>query len=604
MFPATAYLFLVWETLANMKGLMFETVSVEFEDVKFLRATSLTDGMEIELSVMIHPGTGRFEISETSTPLVTGFIKQVKKISDCDDTDSYENSDSPTLTSRDFYKELRLRGYHYNGVFKSVVEARSDGLKGKVRWDMNWVAFMDCLLQIVIIGKDTRSLVLPTGIQKLTIDTSKHSAMVRAMDDLGVTDKVFDVNISPELNVISSGGVQITNLQANVVGRRRSPGIPVLEYYKFIPHFPSSTLSLTDGVRVLVQLVLENVPLLKVKAVEVGNERAKTILPIIQEALADLPLVTAELTLLTNQTTDIDGILVENGNLSTKTKCLMVIVFRYINDKAFIEKSVLSLEENGFIVFREKIGFLSNNLNLPQNFHLISVINVIDEVLILVQFKKRKININSTIIKVSQQDTKYEWLDITKKAMKSGPMILVAQNEKTSGIIGLVNCLRKEPDGNMIRCVFIDDDKAPAFDLQNPLYSSQLNLGLAINVLKDGKWGSYRHLQIQQNYTERSARDHCCMNSLIKSDLSSLKWISGPYNYSTPEGEVVKIQYASLNFRDVMLATGKLTADAYTNNRLDHDTGLGFEYSGITKSGKRVMGMTKSAAIVKNFFVA
>ena len=600
MFPATAYLFLVWETLANMKGLMIETVSVEFEDVKLLRATSLTDGMEIELSVMIHPGTGRFEISETTTPLVTGFIKQVNKTSDCDDTDSVPNSDSPTLTSRDFYKELRLRGYHYNGVFKSVVEARSDGLKGKVRWDMNWVAFMDCLLQIVIIGKDTRSLVLPTGIQKLTIDTTKHSAMVRAMDELGITDKVFDVNISPELNIISSGGVQITNLQANVVGRRSPPGIPVLEYYKFVPHLPSPLLSITDGVRVLVQLVLENVPFLKVKAVEVGNQGAKTILPVIQEALADLPLVTAELTLLSNQPIDVEGILVENGNLSTKTKCLMVVAFGCINDKAFIEKSVSSLEENGFFVFREKSGFTSNNLNLPQNLQLISVINMIDEVLVLVQYKKRKTNIIPTIIQVSQQDTEYEWLEKTKSAMKSGQTILVAQNEKSSGLIGLVNCLRKEPDGNMVSCVFIDDDKAPAFDLQNPLYSSQLNLGLAINVLRDGKWGSYRHLQIQQNCTEGPARDHCCVNSLVKSDLSTLKWISGPYNNSTPEGELVNIQYASLNFRDVMLATGKLTADAYTNNRLEHDDGLGFEYSGTTQGGKRVMGMSRSAAIVNN----
>ncbi|CAO1403431.1 unnamed protein product [Diamesa serratosioi] len=597
LFPATAYLFLVWETLANMKGLMFETVSVEFEDIKFLRATSLTEGMEIDLTVMIQPGTGRFEISESSTSLVTGFIKQVEKTSVSDDNDANENSEHPTLNSRDFYKELRLRGYHYNGVFKSVLEARSDGLKGKVRWDMNWVAFMDCLLQIVIIGKDTRSLVLPTGIQKLTIDTTKHSAIVRSMEDLGVTDKVFDVNVSPELNVISSGGVEITNLQANVVGRRRPPGIPVLEYYKFIPHLPSPILSLTDGVRVLVQLVLENVPYLKVKAVEVGNQTVKTILPIFQEALADLPLVTAELTLLSKQSIEIDGIVVENGVLSSKTKCLIVVATGCFNDNAFIVKSASSLEENGFIVFREKSEISCSNLCLPQNFNLISVINSIDETLILVQYKKNKINVMSTIIKVSQQDTKYEWLKKTKQSMKSGSMILVAQNEKTSGIIGLVNCLRKEPNGEMITCVFIDDDKAPLFELQNPLYSSQLNLGLAINVLKNGKWGSYRHLQIQQSYSERPARDHCCVNSLIKSDLSSLKWISGPFNYSQPEREIVTVQYASLNFRDVMLATGKLTADAYTNSRLQHDDGLGFEYSGITKSGKRIMGMTRSAAI-------
>ena len=603
LFPATAYLFIAWETLAMMKGLSHCMLNVEFEDIKFLRATSLTRDIDIELLVMIHPGTGRFEISESGTALVTGTIQAPEKTNMTDINVDTDESGGTTLKTRDFYKELRLRGYHYNGVFRSVVEARSDGLKGKVRWDMNWVAFMDCLLQIQILGKDSRSLILPTGIQRMTIDAIKHMELVKALEDSSVIDKVFDVNVSHELSIIRSGGVEIVNLQANVVSRRRPPGIPVLEYYKFVPHFPSPMLSKTDGARVLVQLALENVPTLKVKAVEVGTQLANTILPIIQEALADLPLVTAELTLLSNQSTEIDGIVVENRNLSSKTDCLFVVTSRSLHDKDFIESSVTSLKDNGFFVAREKVGFTDTNLKLPLHFKLISIINTDDEVLVLLQYNKKQLKDNLNVIKISEQDTQFKWLEKTKLALKNGPVVLFAQKEKTSGIIGLVNCLRKEPEGHKISCVFIDDDNAPAFDLQNPLYSSQLNLGLAINVLRNGRWGSYRHLKIQQNNIERPARDHCYVNALIKSDLSSLKWISGPYNYSQPEGELVKIQYASLNFRDVMLATGKLTADAYTNNRLEHDDGLGFEYSGKTKSGKRVMGMSRSAAIVKQFCV-
>ena len=596
LFPATAYLFLAWETLAMMKGISYFMLNVEFEDIKFLRATSLTKDIEVELLVMIHPGTGNFEISENGTTLVTGTIRAPEKTNQTVINVDTKESEFPLLKTRDFYKELRLRGYHYNGAFRSVVEARSDGLQGKVRWDMNWVAFMDCLLQIQILGKDTRSLILPTGIQRMTIDANKHMEMVKALEDAGVTDKVFDVNVSPELNIICSGGIEVVNLQASVVGRRRPPGIPVLEYYKFIPHFPSPMISKSDGIRVLVQLALENVPTLKVKAVEVGNQSADSILPSIQEALADLPLVTADLTLLTNKPTDVDGILVEDGDLSTHTKCLFIIASDCIHDNAFIESSVPSLEDNGFFVAREKS--FTSNLMLPSNFNLLAVITIEDEVFVLLQYLKRKFMGISTVIKISEQDTKYEWLDKAKMTLRTGPVVLVAQNEKNSGIIGLCNCLRKEPDGNMISCVFIDDDKAPAFDLQNPLYNSQLKLGLAINVLRDGKWGSYRHLQILQTYSERPARDHCYVNALIKSDLSSLKWISGPYNYSQPEGKLVKVQYASLNFRDVMLATGKLTADVVADNRLEHECVLGFEFSGVTKNGKRVMGMTATAAMV------
>ena len=54
--------------------------------------------------------------------------------------------------------------------------------------------------------------------------------------------------------------------------------------------------------------------------------------------------------------------------------------------------------------------------------------------------------------------------------------------------------------------------------------------------------------------------------------------------------------YSSLNFRDVMLATGKLSADVVITSRLQ-DCVIGFEYSGIDSSGKRVMGIVGSSAL-------
>jgi len=58
-------------------------------------------------------------------------------------------------------------------------------------------------------------------------------------------------------------------------------------------------------------------------------------------------------------------------------------------------------------------------------------------------------------------------------------------NESLNGVIGLVNCLRKEPDGNMIRCFFIDDPSAPEFDLCHPFYSAQFSLGMALNIYRN-----------------------------------------------------------------------------------------------------------------------
>lgn len=52
--PGTTYLQLVWETLAMMtKGAISPVVNVEFEDVRFLRATTMLPGQKIDFTIMV-----------------------------------------------------------------------------------------------------------------------------------------------------------------------------------------------------------------------------------------------------------------------------------------------------------------------------------------------------------------------------------------------------------------------------------------------------------------------------------------------------------------------------------------------------------------------
>lgn len=79
--------------------------------------------------------------------------------------------DDQELSRQDVYKELRLRGYHYSELFASVTSSNREGSRGRIAWKHNWVAFMDNMLQMKILGGDTRGLFVPTGIQKIVIDT-------------------------------------------------------------------------------------------------------------------------------------------------------------------------------------------------------------------------------------------------------------------------------------------------------------------------------------------------------------------------------------------------------------------------------------------------
>lgn len=592
LFPATGYLHLVWETYGMMTGDLYIDMDIEFTDVRFLRATNFTREQEVEFIVMIQSGTGRFEITEANTAVVTGYIKKLEHEEEFTVIPEPPPSKFPMLEAKDFYKELRLRGYHYHGVFRGVEQARGDGLMGRIKYDRNWVPFLDCLMQIHIVGYDLRSLILPTRIQRLRIDSRNHVKMVNE------EDPYFDVRVSKELNTIRCGCVEIVGLHASPVGRRRPPGIPVLESYKFISHLPAPKLSKSDALRVAVQLALENNWAHKIKAIEVDTIGNQPLISELQEALGDLPLITSDLMYLTPQEIEIPGVHVENGKLSTQSNCMFVIATNCLSDPDFVEKSITSLTENAYLISREKADLKVEEIKAPSGFQLILMVPTEDETIVMCHRIRRKLIGSPKIVKISSEDKNYEWLDELKSALKNGAVTVLAEKEPMSGIIGLVNCLRKEPDGYLINCVFVDDVNAPPFDLDDPYFKTHLKLGLAINVSRNGKWGSYRHLQIVHNIVPQRTKEHCFANSTVRGDLSSIVWLNGGLTERFfNEVGVVKVAYASLNFRDVMLATGKLAIEVMGSTRLEQECVLGFEFSGVDNSGRRVMGMLNCGAL-------
>lgn len=85
------------------------------------------------------------------------------------------------------------------------------------------------------------------------------------------------------------------------------------------------------------------------------------------------------------------------------------------------------------------------------------------------------------------------------------------------------------------------------------------------------------------------------MNVLTKGDLSSLHWIVSPLKFYSPalhpQSDLCHVHYASLNFRDIMLATGKLPPDAIPGGIANQECMLGMEFSGMDSTGRRVMGL-------------
>lgn len=585
LFPGTGWLYLVWETFGMMMGIHHTKLKVIFEDVKFLRATSLLKNQDVLVTVSIHRGTGRFEIIEGKSAITNGYIKAVESV-DLTEILVEDKSDAITLSEPDFYKEMRLRGYYHQGLFRAVKEIRDDGLKGKIKWNQEWVTFMDCLIQFQVLMKDTRMLILPTSLRKLIIDPITHQNLIKSAKNEEI---LIDVKSCPYMRITQSGGIEIHGFEGSLVNRRRPPSDPVLEIYKFIPFKCEKILSKLDIAKICVQLALENSPSKKLLSIELDSGEDEILSESIYKALNDLPVITPEVHFLTQREMELENVNVHQAEMSSFSSVNLIIRKNCIGDREFLETAQLSLHENGFIMSIE------NETKNVEDFDVISRWTTGNSIIYMLKVKKPAKDF--CVVKITQNVN--EWLEPLKNALiKESQVIAYSQNDSFSGIMGLVNCIRKEPNGEKLRCIFINDESAPEFNAQNDFYKSQLDLGLIINIYQDNSWGSLRHLKITENYEEKSRNEHCFANCLIKGDLSTLAWLYGPLNTNT-SNEIINISYASLNFRDVMLATGKITSDDVLD-RIQQQCVFGFEFSG-TFNGKKVMGMGPTGAMATQY---
>ncbi|XP_035198499.1 fatty acid synthase [Oxyura jamaicensis] len=197
-------------------------------------------------------------------------------------------------------------------------------------------------------------------------------------------------------------------------------------------------------------------------------------------------------------------------------------------------------------------------------------------------------------------ETHYKWVESLKEILadqSERPVWLTVTSCGNSGILGMVNCLRLEAEGHRVRCVFVSNlnpsSAVPSISLSSLEMQEIVQRDLVMNVYRDGKWGSFRHLPLQQGQPQELT-EYAYVNVLTRGDLSSLHWIVSPLQHfytTNPDVQLCKVYYASLNFRDIMLATGKLSPDAIPGNWASQQCMLGMEFSGRDLAGRRVMGL-------------
>ncbi|KAI1279514.1 Fatty acid synthase [Halotydeus destructor] len=212
---------------------------------------------------------------------------------------------------------------------------------------------------------------------------------------------------------------------------------------------------------------------------------------------------------------------------------------------------------------------------------------------------------------ITVRTTSFDWVEELKTQLasmrdacekeKSNSIWLVAE-DSPSGIVGLINCLRREPGCDGVRCcVNLVAKKNGPIKIPDEIIAKDL----VVNVVsQEGCLGSFRHTVIHE-LAQREEMSHGYVDIETKGDMSSFRWLENDTKYweSIPLSRrnsaecLVDVHYAALNFKDVMVASGRISTDAYPAGLGIDGSYLGMEFSGHDDNGNRVMGYNFGKAI-------
>ncbi|GFY63851.1 fatty acid synthase [Trichonephila inaurata madagascariensis] len=601
LFPATGYLLLAWKALAELKGKEVNTLPITFEEVKIHRATVMSKsgvaGSDIEGNKGLLNWTDEWVVFLDTMLQFTilGSSKRalclptrIQKLT----VDPIYHKSFMENSSKEYQDEETLERYIHvcSSVAKMILE-----LSGK--------------------NKDQISDVM-NGFKEA--DDALIASYLKSYTDNHVLLK----SLCGIMNTATSKDLtrHVKNYVNNYLLERDHDIL-------------SRTMFQEDPLRIVMDIVLENATSRKLKIAEV----AETSLPLcskISEVVQTLGMLNVSY-LIAHSKPDLlekNGLSSANCEVSSwnpkaapNFKDVDLLAMKFLNYtgkeyRQILEKSIATLKDNGFIIVLQRTRlvpaemFLSavgetvlpihSEPDLEQTFrdlNLRVICKKTDSLTSTLYLLRKPTSLSYEDFVIPIVENKYEkWVDELREKIvqvqsdNSKRIWLVSEGTNNTGIVGLVNCLRQEPGGTSIRCVFTSKGtpKLPEFSLKNKFYQEILEKDLTMNVFKRGSWGNYRHLKMPEDL-ERVETKHAYLNVLTRGDLSSLVWIDSPLKYfKQPTDNVLcQVYYAPLNFRDVMLASGKLPPDAIPGDLALQDCILGLEFSGRLENGQRIMGM-------------
>lgn len=575
--PPAALLAFAWESLSNLRKETCFKVPVVFEDVRFFSSVEIPDKSKVKLYTLLRRGTGEWEMCVDQTIVASGRINVIKEDMNKEfvpeGLPKHGGNDTDIgieFTKQDVYLILDSFGYSHGDMFKGIksLNINDYGVTAKVQWQGNWVLCLDSLLKVVLFSRmdSDGELYIPTKIRRLFIDPSKIISNKNVVD--------MDVTYDNVTGVLSSTtlGLVMTNVTCHppTIEPFHSSALRI-EARRFVPFINPVNKDADQVLNICVQLVLENLSVAKdgrthmtVTELQNGNNPS-VLLPKVEAIIRQHPDIEPKIMFGTVDT--IYSNPDEDPAVAKETKDNYLVIATHYES---IKDALTLIEANprAFLLLHD-LTYCA----VPTDFNLSIVFQrYFGKTRIALLKRVSDIHVRTNCIVHTTSDM---WMaelsetvkevDKIRKARGDGVVYVVTNGEPYSGVGTFVRSTELTFGVPFIRYVFLLDNSAPTFSPSSPFYAAQLSQDLKVNIAMESRWGTYRYFLMMDRITSVTSQ-YQNMTQLPKFSLGD-----------------VDVKYLSVNLCGLNV-----------DNNVDDKCKLSHvEYSGVTQSGDRVMGLVE-----------
>ncbi|KAJ8680787.1 hypothetical protein QAD02_016574 [Eretmocerus hayati] len=574
--PSSLFLVKAWEILRSLDDEMTENII--FEDVRISKQQiTISKDQIIPVTVVVSRGTGKFEVIESGATVLSGILRNDESLEQ--ERLNFATSKSSTenkfeLNQDDVYTELSMRGLQHSDDFKGIIKASLDGTRAIVRWNENWILFLDCIIQAYILSNDSRRAELPVCIRKIIIDTQRHATLTQNSNDI-------EVIVNQELNHLSAGGVEIQGLKCHAIPRVQHQETIATDSWSIVPNLNKTELPLKVALRSILQLVAENIFSPKIQRIELIGGKDSQNVGTLCEALLSIP----EICLY-----KVSVIEPEDANYNGKLNIIadditvnLTEISKKLKDGAFL---LTSCSLNGTSSYSQSSCSVGLKLICCQKSD--------GKNLILL----RKVpSLKFVKLAGNHEDVKDIISNMKKIKLTTSTerVVITTQIDDVTDMVRIQREISELPYAEYLRIFHSIGSKMSEEFINSSRFTDQLNQDLFVNIWNsEGSWSTLRSNKV---ILKPIMCQRWSANSKYSHDPSSIVWTDG--NILQDTVKPISVKFAALNHQDILLSQDNFyteVSEVTGSNRILPNS-LGLEFSGIDSHGKKIMGLTKGGSL-------